>query len=973
MAEKFTSANPSQALIDAKNKRMQQKAAAAPKVVLKGASAGGQAVQPDTIVNTATGRMMEPKPIVLQGASEGGVKVQSDTVVNPITGNKVQDINNQLPGVDPRPQDGSKGEWIEPDGTSETPVASQATESQQQGTTQSSNGIDIEALRASGLDQAGIDKILAIVNPVLNAAQTASKDNEALYSQEQGLIDENFEFDQAILEDQKARRNQIAQEEKSLIDYSAQVQSNVLEQSKALEQHIIEQDKARYEMDRSREERRIQEDNLKNEEQLTRDLAGSMGLAFSSFGTQRILELRQDGEQMLSDARAFTAIGKSEYAFRLADVERNYANSLNLIEKERRGLQVDNLNRLYQDIKETDSQLMLSADEKKEAAMESVRSFFERKEKGDERIANILSSTVKAAYDEVDAIKKEKAEAEIVDLELSAQFGYMVNKRGETVAENADGTPRQFVQDFDQELSAQFGYLVDKRGTPIRDGKGNRINYTDPSILAVQSAMNAFSNGTATEAEKSLLNNKVGTNSKIATTLEHGRAYKSSNPAWGMLQCGEYIVSNFLQAGYTVGSYMPEAQDRIAKYGGKLGSFQPQVGDVVYMDLDYSDSKGKIPHKAIIEGMEPNGDLILTDANRKGPGVVQHGWKVPVDSPYYKKIMGFARMPLKSSVHLAQPQATSNTGGTDGVPGNGSIGQASDLQKGAYAAALKKAGFDEESIDRIVYGDDPKTKELSFDDINKVTGSAAYKELQAAKKYQVALENFRSGIAKINEFQITGENLPVIQNLWTELAMAYKDKAGLGALTGPDLPLIKGIVGEVGIDNIADQAGLTAAINYINNTNKGGVPGIKKAMDLQSKTIENDLRDRQDQILMVYPQIVGTNLEEVVMQLPTRVNPEEIDINNVTVADQVEPVKNAISGPIEGIKGWFVDNYNKATQGGAQVAGEVSQQAIKVGEQTFKTFDEYKSSLTAEGKKTIEFLQEKGFTPDQIISHISTL
>jgi len=604
----------------------------------------------------------------MKGASEGpqvveNTPAQTERPIDLPKGVKMQ-TSMPLPENIGRPK-------LTPDGLSQDTTKPQAPE-----------GIDIEALKRSGLDDAGIQKVLDIVSPQLKAQQQALENNKTGYDFVTKSLEEENKTIQDTYSAQKQAEKDLQIQKEALINQSAQVQAGTLEQQKAAEMHAIEQEKKRYELARDREERGLIEQNIKNEEQTSRALASSLGLAFSSFGTARIMEVRQKGEQILSDARAETAYGNAEFAFRVQDIERNYGNELNRIEASRRDLQIQSINDLNNELQSIDEKALLSMSEKKEAGRQAIKDYLKSSDTINEKVAELKSSLVENVYKEVEKVKEEKRSAETADIEMSAAYGYFVNKWGEPVNKQLDGSPTPFIGDFDKDLSAQFGYLVNSRGQIITDNKGNKVTYQDPEMLAFNNALKMLNNGTASEGDKSALNFKYGTNNAISGALENGKTYTS--PKYGTLQCGEYINDQFLKS-RQLGSDWGNADALIKSNGGKRDSYQYQVGDVVFMDT----GDDVIPHKAIIEGIDEAGNPILTDANYTGPGKVRHGWKITKGDNNWKKIYGFARLPLKDNIALSQPTMTPNIGGTDSNPA-------------IKAAYLKKLGLGDELIVKLM-------------------------------------------------------------------------------------------------------------------------------------------------------------------------------------------------------------------------------------------------------------------------------
>lgn len=310
-----------------------------------------QTFAPGTDITGSTVKLADGTDYQMKGATSG-IQVPQIAPNNAIqsTPEPVKPINNNP--VQPTPTPVNQGDQAAP---VETPIQTTPTPSV--------SGIDTAALKAAGADDATIAKIMELAKPKL-AGQEAQLNNakELLDVNSKSLEEENKTIQDTYSAQKQAEKDLAAQKEQ-LINQSAQVQAGTLAQQKAAEEHTIEQERTRFEMARSREERGLQEQNIKNEDQTSRALAASLGLAFSSFGTAKIMEVRQKGEQILSDARAETAYGQAEFSFRIQDIERNYGNEINRVESSRRDMQIQNLTALNEGLKGVDEKALLSMSE----------------------------------------------------------------------------------------------------------------------------------------------------------------------------------------------------------------------------------------------------------------------------------------------------------------------------------------------------------------------------------------------------------------------------------------------------------------------------------------------------------------------------------------------------------------------------------------------------------------------------------
>lgn len=540
-----------------------------------------------------------------------------------------------------------------------TPTTSATTASSQALTADKAyQGFDEAALLSGGITQDQIDKMKAILTPQQEAdkaaAQRASGYNEFV---QKDLQDEQKQVE-TMYNEIKSKKADLANQALQINNDSAEVQKAISEQEYQKTKFQNEQAQAQYSLDMDKAERARIQANDENELSLRRAIGAQLGAAFGSEGLTTILKQKERAQAGLDDLRASTAIGKAEFAFKAMEIEKNYSNALKSIETDRKTSALTTLSTLNNDLTSIDEQVLMSAQEKKQAARDAVKEYYTKLDTIDQEAAARVSTAVDGLYTEKKQLEKEKLEKETFDLSQSTALGYYANKYGQPIGVPEGGQPKPFVGQYDESLSKQFGFLVDANGRAILGTNGQKMAYRDPDMIAFQNALGNYQDGDFSQGTLSSLNMRLGSNITIANTLQNGVSYPS--PKYGKLQCGEYINDQFL-ASRMLGSDFANADKLIAQFGGKPGSFAPQVGDVVFMDT----GDKNIPHKAIVEGMDKDGNLILTDANYVGAGVVRHGWKIAVGDKNYNKIYGFARLPLNKKTDGGQPMLTPNVNGTD--------------------------------------------------------------------------------------------------------------------------------------------------------------------------------------------------------------------------------------------------------------------------------------------------------------------
>lgn len=619
-------------------RRRREAAAAAKTTTLNGPSAGGVPLQPATTVNSQTGQKVTT-PAPTTPSTTTTTSATKPTGVNQSTTTTTTTPVTTPPAVAPTPKPVAA--------TPTTPPASQPFA-----------GIDETALKASGITDDQIAKMKAILSPSLEANANVEKRAGELYTKTTADLEEEQRQTEALYGDVKARKEQLANESLQINDQSAEVQKMLSDQQYQQTKFLNEQAKAQFELDANRAERDRQTQNDENEASLRRAIGAQLGASFSSEGLNVMLKEKSRGAALIDDLRAQNAIGKAEFSFKAMDIEKDYYNSLKSIESDRASKSLTIKSNLDQDLTDIDEQILLSRNEKKQAARDAMKNYYDQLNTVELDSASKTTDAVNQVYEDKKALEKEKLDKETFDVGQSTALGFYANKYGQPIGIPEGGQPKPFVGSYDETLSKQFGYLVDSQGHAIKGTNGQNISYRDPDLIAFQNALSGYQSGNYNQSNLSALNFKLGNNVTISNTLENGKAYTS--PKYGSLQCGEYINDQFL-ASRMLGSDFANADALISKYGGKPGAFAPQVGDVVFMNT----GDPNIPHKAIVEGMDEQGNLILTDANYVGAGVVRHGWKIAVGDANYKNIYGFARLPLNDKTKGGQPMMTPNVNGTD--------------------------------------------------------------------------------------------------------------------------------------------------------------------------------------------------------------------------------------------------------------------------------------------------------------------
>lgn len=134
---------------------------------------------------------------------------------------------------------------------------------------------------------------------------------------------------------------------------------------------------------------------------------------------------------------------------------------------------------------------------------------------------------------------------------------------------------------------------------------------------------------------------------------------------------------------------------------------------------------------------------------------------------------------------------------------------------------------------------------LSSSQIKQIESSPEAKKLQSLKDLKNKLQAYREVAAQPAGFDIYGSRKATLDSLYADLKIAYKDAAGLGALTGPDLTILSEAIKPMsGISNLAGyltSGGQKGVLNSIDQA----VKAAQKAADTNYNTLLSKYRGYQ--------------------------------------------------------------------------------------------------------------------------------
>lgn len=650
-------------------------------------------------------------------------------------------------------------------------------------------GLDEAKLLASGVSQDQIDKIKLILNPLLAAQDKSMSNAEAVRDYNMKSLEEEMAMVEEAYAGIKSQRESITRAEQEIIDDAADVQKAKLEQSRQQELFDNSQAQEKYKLEQARNERETLKAQRDLEHSLARSLSASLGAAFSFNGMAKAAELQQAGIDMISDLQASTAYGMAEFSFKAQDIERFYTTATNAVEVDRRDQNIALLKILNDDLSAIDEKVLLSAQKKKEQARDTIQQYFEKKDEIDLKAGELISVANQTLFDEKEKLEQDARERQLLDIERSTREGYFVNKYGEYVSTNTNGTPKVFTGDINESLSKTLGYAVDSMGKPILDDKGNRINFEDSSLKMINDALNSYRKGTSTGYDNEVLSEHLGSNDYIKFKVQDG--------SYGG-QCGTFVRTQFTNedswetvcwageqyktAGYGSRESCSKAEKRrmVDERGVLRGKGAPKVGDVVIFD---GNGYGSVGHYAIINEINVDGSWVLSESNLDLKGTVSNT-RVIKDPMSDKQIYGTFTPNLKQEVISSQPTLAAGTGNSEegeDVRETGDddlikkiietyIGSKEEYESMKKTVAgrnmlqqLRESGLSSEIIDGYY-----ENRESSMENSQFATSSISYpgrpKPLEGNAKYASAISEDSSGNVRIDWQKIDQKISPADRN-----------------------------------------------------------------------------------------------------------------------------------------------------------------------------------------------------------------
>jgi|GEM_PF-4574645 len=149
---------------------------------------------------------------------------------------------------------------------------------------------------------------------------------------------------------------------------------------------------------------------------------------------------------------------------------------------------------------------------------------------------------------------------------------------------------------------------------------------------------------------------------------------------------------------------------------------------------------------------------------------------------------------------------------------------------------------------------------LNQQQLNAIQNSPEGKQLLAIQDLQSKLNAYRQEASQPGGFDSVGSRKAILDSLYADLKIAYKNAAGLGALTGPDVAIIT--------EAIKPISGIT---NYPGYLASGGQKGVLNSIDQALATINRQADTNYRSLISKYPDFQNTpyiqNLNPEIQQL----------------------------------------------------------------------------------------------------------
>jgi hypothetical protein len=168
-------------------------------------------------------------------------------------------------------------------------------------------------------------------------------------------------------------------------------------------------------------------------------------------------------------------------------------------------------------------------------------------------------------------------------------------------------------------------------------------------------------------------------------------------------------------------------------------------------------------------------------------------------------------------------------------------------QIGAYMKAQEDPLKDLKSMAQIEWyrnssqGRDDRLSRQSMTDEKDFLKTDDAKKLKAQQELKEYTSRYKD-LLQQHGYQATGEKKKQLEAAFNQVGIKYKEAAGLGALTGPDWDIVKGVV--------APQTGVQGALQQVTG---GGTSGAVKGLDELLQGIELDSARSYGSVSTVYP------------------------------------------------------------------------------------------------------------------------
>ncbi len=157
----------------------------------------------------------------------------------------------------------------------------------------------------------------------------------------------------------------------------------------------------------------------------------------------------------------------------------------------------------------------------------------------------------------------------------------------------------------------------------------------------------------------------------------------------------------------------------------------------------------------------------------------------------------------------------------------------------------EQSAKDRARLQQMLFGERAQTRtEEKAQDIRKdILKSEPAKQNEALIKLQKSINDYGAAVDKAGGFAFSGKDAAEIQSKLADLQIQYKEAANLGALTGPDVELIKRAI----------TPGSGGPADFVRFKLRGGLPGAKENIESALGQLKGKIQANTEALKAAFP------------------------------------------------------------------------------------------------------------------------